>query len=513
MNALTSAKLSASRERIFFIFTAIGLFAFFELGAYGGMNIGFTASYFLIFVLTFIYLYPPRANAAFSLICGAISLLISVSFSLNANPVVKVLAFAAILCLYFLFCGGMSDALIYDLTSFKALLNLFYIPVFMSCIGISEGAKSLSSRKSGKTEGKSGFNLIYLLSGLAISIPILAVVIPLLRSDTAFDIVMGQILVRAGEYIVCVILTLIFLPFLFGMLHKLRHHNGAEKLRYAHKSSGAVNISLLCGVFIMISLVYTIYIIAQFAYLFNSFLGILPEGWSSANYARQGFFEMCTVTVINLFIIFTSFAVCKRKNEDSDVPLAIKIFSGFLCFFDLFMISTAFAKMGIYINRFGLTQKRVAVTVFMAALACVTISLVIRLIKPNFKYIAVSVTVCALILCAYCVADVDRIIANYNIAMFENNKIENLDVSDISRLSDGAIPALYELYVSDCDEDVRAQAKDALLAELCRHSDELEKDNNGINFKNYNLAHKQALDALEKFSKLYDPNKEGILGN
>lgn len=487
-----------TRDRIFLLLSVVAIFLFFELGTFGGMNLGFTVSYFVIFTLTFIYLYPPRVIRIFPYICGFMSLVISAAFALNDSIGVKFLSFFAIVFLYVIFCGGISDALLYDFTTFKSAANIFYVPVFLSITGIPGGLKTLTEKKDKETS-KSGFSIGYLLAGLALSIPLLAIIIPLLRSDDIFDAVMGNVLDGVGEYITCLVLALIFVPFFFGLIHKLRTHDGSERDRYTKKSSGSVNNSLLGGIFIMLSVVYLIYVFSQLGYFFNAFGGILPEGYSTADYARSGFFEMCWVTVINLAVIFIASMLCKRQDENSDIPFVIKLFSGFLCFFDLFMIATALAKMVIYVEKYGLTRLRVSVSVFMIALASLVICLVIRLIIPKFKYITVAVTLCAVIFAAYALANMDHVIASYNITAYKNKEIESLDVSMIGDLSDGAIPDLYEIYTSDFDDEIKESAASALRQKLRWYSEELEEENNGIGFRNFNLSHKRALETLEKF--------------
>ena len=48
----------------------------------------------------------------------------------------------------------------------------------------------------------------------------------------------------------------------------------------------------LCVALGMISLVYVLYLVSQLAYFSGGFSGILPKGYTMAEYARRGFFEM-----------------------------------------------------------------------------------------------------------------------------------------------------------------------------------------------------------------------------
>ena len=217
---------------------------------------------------------------------------------------------------------------------------------------------------------------------------------------------------------------------------------------------------------------------------------------------------MCWVTIINLAVIFASFAVCRKKDADSDMPLVIKLFSGFLCFVDLFMIACAMSKMVIYIENYGLTQKRAAVSVFMLALACLIICLVIRLIRPKFKYIAVALTVWSVIFAAYALADMDGVIAKYNIYAYKNGYISELDIVTVSELSESAIPELYGIYTDeDFDIEIRSGAKAALDSKLGEYRNELENSDNSFDFRKLNLSHQRALNTLKEYSKIKPQSK------
>ncbi len=505
---ITKENRTLTRNRIFLLLSTVIIFLFFELGAFGGFNLGYTISYFAVFFLTIVYLYPARSGGIFHYICGAMSLVISVAFSINANLGVKFLSFVAVICLYAMFCGGMSGALIYDFTTFKSTYNLFYIPFFMSCSGVWKTGGLLTAKKNKNGKSGSGLNLGYLLFGLLLSVPLLAIILPLLRSDEAFDYIIGDILGGVREYILCLVLTLLLVPFFFGLIYKLKNHDGSERARYTRKSAGFVNNSLLAGVFIMVSIIYIVFIFSQLAYFFDGFRGRLPQGFSLANYARSGFFEMCWVTIINLAVIFASFAVCRKKDADSDMPLVIKLFSGFLCFVDLFMIACAMSKMVIYIENYGLTQKRAAVSVFMLALACLIICLVIRLIRPKFKYIAVALTIWSVIFAAYALADMDGVIAKYNIYAYKNGYISELDIVTVSELSESAIPELYGIYTDEnFDIEIRSGAKAALDSKLGEYRNELENSDNSFDFRKLNLSHQRALNTLKEYSKIKPQSK------
>ena len=74
-------------------------------------------------------------------------------------------------------------------------------------------------------------------------------------------------------------------------------------------------------------------------------------------------------------------------------------------------------------------------------------------------------------------------------------KLEGLDLDALGKLSDGAIPAIYEFYTTTDNEELREKAEDILRSRVSRTgSSERE-------MRKYNYSTSKALNALEKFGK------------
>ena len=59
--------------------------------------------------------------------------------------------------------------------------------------------------------------------------------------------------------------------------------------------------SICLAVFIA---VYAVFFVMQGGYIFGAFSRTLPEGMTVAQYARQGFFELCRVMALNLVLLW-----------------------------------------------------------------------------------------------------------------------------------------------------------------------------------------------------------------
>ena len=128
-------------------------------------------------------------------------------------------------------------------------------------------------------------------------------------------------------------------------------------------SDTAVNTALMT-----VSACYGLFMALQAQYLFSAFVGIRPETYTYAEYARKGFFELCLVAVVNLAVLLMANLFTKTKREESRWLRCLNLLLSVLT---LLLISTAMSKMILYISAYGLTEKRITTMVFMAWLAIV----------------------------------------------------------------------------------------------------------------------------------------------
>ena len=107
------------------------------------------------------------------------------------------------------------------------------------------------------------------------------------------------------------------------------------------------------GVF---SAVYLVFFFVQGRYLFGAFTRTLPADFTVAEYARQGFFELCRVMAIN----FTLFWFVTRTARQESRP--VRWMAAALLIESMLFAVVALSKLGLYISCFGLTPLRVLST-------------------------------------------------------------------------------------------------------------------------------------------------------
>ena len=268
---------------------------------------------------------------------------------------------------------------------------------------------------SEKREEKKDWRMVLL--GILISIPALLVIIPILaQADTEFRSLVDTILDALGEDfriliwrgIVGILLGAFMFGTLYGGVYK-RHVKEEECIRF-HEESGRVfrfvpDIAVLTFG-IIVSAVYVLFIGLQARYLFSAFFGILPEAYTYAQYARQGFFELCVIALLNASFLIAMNGCAKtprRKNR------GLLLENGILGALTLLLLTTAASKLGMYIVAYGFTVKRCISSVFLIWLFLVFI-LVLIYQKKNIPLVRWSVFAGAVFFTLLCVLPVEQIV-------------------------------------------------------------------------------------------------------
>ena len=319
-------------------------------------------------------------------------------------------------------------------------------------------AKITSDRLSKSGGGK---NFKGILVGLLLAVPLTAVVGSLLMSaDDGVKRIMGIV----GEFFLSdgvwswigyLILALPTSCYIFGMLYRnavrdnIRELDSDECLKNMQNWRLIGNIILYTAVTPVI-LLYIVFFFSQANYFLSAFSGTLPEAFSYAEYARKGFFELCTIAVINLAVIIFMNLTAKKNGENR--PAMLKVYTSVLSVSTLILIATAMSKMIMYIDTYGLTDLRVYTTWFMVLCAYIFVLILIKQFKRSFrlaKAVSIGFTVLFAVLCF---SRPEALIAKYNIEMYNAGYLEELDISAIENMSDDARLVAVNEGVLDADE-------------------------------------------------------------
>ena len=231
----------------------------------------------------------------------------------------------------------------------------------------------------------------------------------------------------------------------------------------------------------------------------------MPEGVVNyAEYARNGFFELCTVSAINLVIIIAVALFTRRKGNGEKAFL--RVVSALFSVMTLVLIGTALAKMYLYINRFGLTEKRLLSSWLMIVIALVFVFIAIRSIFKKFRLFAASTVAVALMCGVLVISDYSSLIANYNVERYISGETDEIDLKALMNADTSAIPAMARL-MEYCQENGKTDSYGftRLENELLQEKKRLDEQNDIFSFS---FPGQRAKKAIEEYYAKYPVEHE-----
>ena len=192
----------------------------------------------------------------------------------------------------------------------------------------------------------------------------------------------------------------------------------------------------------MVGLVYLVFCVIQIVYLFMG-KGSLPEGMTYSQYARQGFFQLLFVAVLNLVMVLMCL---KYFREHALLNVFLLLVS--LCTY--VMLASAVYRMVLYVQQYQLTFLRILVLWFLAMLFVLMAGVVILIFNHEFPLFRFCLAVVSSFYLVFAWMRPDYITARYNVA--HRDSIAGVEQSDFMRLSTDAAPALEGMEDSEIKE-------------------------------------------------------------
>ncbi len=191
---------------------------------------------------------------------------------------------------------------------------------------------------------------------------------------------------------------------------------------------------------------YAVFFVSQIENYTAAFSSTLPEGFIYSDYARSGFFELCRVAGLNALIIFLSVVLSRRK--DGKVSVISRVIAVLFSLCSLVLIATAMAKMLLYIDAYGMTQKRVYVAFFMVLMALGFILCILAQFVKKLKMTWVCITLAVLFVTIPAFFGFDSMIHSYNVDRYIDGTLKSVDYS-VMYDEPSALPALEKLYFNE----------------------------------------------------------------
>ena len=247
----------------------------------------------------------------------------------------------------------------------------------------------------------------YAALGLLIGVPLMLAVLLLLASaDAIFREMTKKILENINLYnIISISLQIILVYFAsYALIAWLCTRKLKDEVVDRRTGEPVLAITITT----LLTLIYLLFSGIQIAALFLGRMS-LPRGYTYAMYAREGFFQLLTVSILNLLIVLLCMSYF-RENVALKVVLTVMSLCTFV------MIASSAMRMIMYIRFYYLTFLRILVLWALAVLALLFVGVVINIFKENFSFFRYGTAVVTILYLTLSFAHPDYIIARVNVA-------------------------------------------------------------------------------------------------
>lgn len=239
-------------------------------------------------------------------------------------------------------------------------------------------------KENTNTKNKGDKKIKSILLGIIISIPLIVIILGLLTSaDDYFNALIEKIINNIDNLFNFkflknnfLVLILSFITFFSTFINIHKHQNTSITLSEKKK----IEPTIINTILIITNFVFLLFVISEISRLTGNFLD-LPSEYTYASYAREGFFQLLLVTIINFSIIFY---IIYRTNGIKENKL-LKYLSLSLVIFTIVLILNSYYRMYMYMSTFGFTVLRGQVILFLLMELIISLVMIKKIIS-NLKY-------------------------------------------------------------------------------------------------------------------------------
>lgn len=316
-----------------------------------------------------------------------------------------------------------------------------------------------------KEKSKKAKSIEQIAIGITVALPILIIVIALLCSaDNEFANQMGSIfgdlfknavlLLRnqkcfdiIAKIIITCALTIYFISFIINIVSRSPYKKGQEK-----GFNIQIETTILNTVVTILNIIYFLFCKIQITNLFAKIA--TNEGIDYANYAREGFFQLMAVSIINFAMIIIT---TKNTKQSSNMQIYYrKAMNLILAVANTIILISAFIRMNLYGQEYGYTFLRLLVYFALITEGLLTLPTLVYIISNKFspwKSYFVIVTVMYVIMNF---SNINKIIATQNVNKYLNDGKE-IDVSYLTKTKTDGLEQVIELYKKIDDEYLKGR--------------------------------------------------------
>lgn len=330
-----------------------------------------------------------------------------------------------------------------------------------------------------RSNEKNGSNAKKVFKGILITIPIALIIIGMLASaDTEFSNALSSIVtvcakalgnIKFIEIIARVGITVIVFIYLASFFDNL-----VSKFKIEEEENESKTIKDNTTIKILITTLNIIYLI--FAIIQIKAIMVREININYANYARQGFFQLMIISVINLIMIL----IAKRKDyKDNNYT---NIMCLFMIFFTFILIITSAIRMYFYEQAYGYTFLRLAVYIALFTEVILLIPTILYVLNKKKHLIKTYFSIIVTIYVIINLVNIDNIIVSRNVTRYlETGKIDMAYIENSTGTD--AVKQIIRILESDKDENGTKQIASIYLINTY---EDLKNEN--TDFRDFNIS-------------------------
>lgn len=426
----------------------------FDLLFYGQL-LGLSVALFVLLLVGALYLLARREGVAprlrnlwlmLPLAFFAAMVAVHADAGLTALNILACLLILVLLAYYY--SAGNLDRLGFT-GYYLALLISAFNAMFRAAPLIPASIELRTIRRRG---GVSVHNVMPILRGLLLALPIAIVFTALLASaDTIFATWVGAIFslnlsfipnVQEAMWHVVLVLTVAWL--VAGGIAFALFRASASETEPWEDALQSIPRTIHLGfvestvILVVIDLIFALFGWIQFSYLFGGSINIASEGYTYADYARRGFFELLVVSILTLMLVLSLHNFTWRETPRQS--LTFKTLATLMVALTGILLASALYRMWLYEEAYGFTGLRLYVQVFEIWLAIMFGWLLFAMWKSSQRFAIGAFVVALGFLATMNMINPDATIVQQNFARYRQTG--RIDIDYLATLSEDAIPTL-----------------------------------------------------------------------
>lgn len=417
----------------------------FEVGIWGTI----TLSAYIIIAKIFFDTKKIKKNILIRNISFVCLLMSVLSFSLNS----AFIFYKYVICivLFMIFASTYSENSPDSTNGYMQIFKTIQISISGLFSNLKDAFKSFIPKENGNKSNKTK-KLKEVAIGIAVALPLCVIAIVLLvLSDDAFSSLLNKLLLNVelsfnfASVVPSLLMSAILFPFVASFSFSIKNSKNKNKDKNLKNKMQKVAPTVVKTIMVLLLAIYFVYLFSQLAYFFSAFKNILPKNYrfTYSEYARKGFFETTVLAILNLSVMAFSLIFTTRNGKKVDKT--VKILSCIMCGFTALFVVTSISKIAMYVNRYGLTERRFAAAVFDLMLILCIVLFVVHLFAPKVPYAKILIVSCMIVVSLIFFISPAKIIAIYNTEQYLNDNIKTIDIDHLDSLGADAVVQLEKL--------------------------------------------------------------------